>query len=129
VTYVAQTPIPQDELVYLVFAATVDPFYPGANVGLDIDPEHWAIFVGQRGGVDVYYPAFLLGQPALGGAAIEVPVQYLVRNQALKPGEGGTLVFPQIQVAVTTAPVPEPSAVAMFALGLLSVAASRRHRR
>lgn len=129
VTYVSSTPIPQDQLLYLVFATTVDPFYAPANVGLDIDPDHWAIFLGQRGGVDVYFPAFLLGQPAAGTGAVEVPVNYLVRNQALKPGEGGSFVFPQIQVAVTTAPVPEPSAVAMFALGLLTVAASRRHRR
>jgi hypothetical protein len=129
ITYMSQTPIPDDRFLYVVFATTVDPFYAPANVGLDIDPEHWAIFLGQRGGVDVYFPAFLLGQPAAGTGAIEVPVNYLVRNQALKPGEGGSFVFPQIQVAVTTAPVPEPSAVAMFALGLLSVAASRRHRR
>jgi hypothetical protein len=129
ISYLSQTPIPDDRFLYVVFATTVDPFYAPGNVGLDINPEHWAIFLGQRGGVDVYFPAFLLGTLALGDGPIEVPVHYLVRNQDLKPGEGGSFVLPQIQTAVTTAPVPEPSAVAMFALGLLSVAASRRHRR
>jgi hypothetical protein len=114
--------------------------YKTENVGLTIDTELPWLFVtpgsgitttGATGGGSVYV-AYLLGDLEA-GVDYEVPIEYLVGQKLKKTkNELGEKVFmfPRYAYAVVSnVPVPEPSALALLALGALVAGAARRRAR
>lgn len=111
---------------YLLFV-TSDPFqgtaYSDANVGITIDSDlGWTLIPVQ----DFLYPAILLGSP-LGDQPVSFEVNYVL-NEPLQSNASGTMLFPQLRVAVGFTPVPEPGTALLLVLGALAIGVQRRLR-
>lgn len=107
-----------------------DPLYGPLDAGvfgLEIDSEaNWTLFEGSEG----VYPAFFLGDLGPGEESAlspDVPVNYIF-DGALAQDSGGTNVFPRFKVGYATAPIPEPTTVALLGVGLIGLGVAGRRR-
>jgi hypothetical protein len=128
-------------LVILGHSASDPLKYKHENVGLDIETDLPWLFV-TPGGVSVagtgggpgdgpVYVAFLLGDVEAGGT-YQVPIEYLL-GQKLKKAKNEfgekVLMFPLYSFSVVSVPAPEPSTLALLALGALAVGLAARRAR
>jgi len=120
---------------YLLFVTTL-PYpiggevveYDGSEVGLSIDPDlGWVLVHTNAGpGQDYYFPAISLGSLAPGEVAAPFDVDFVVGAPLQQVGN--TFVLPQLQTGLGFAPIPEPAAATLLALGLALLATLRRER-
>jgi hypothetical protein len=134
---------PDDKDLWLVFfsGGMNDPNYPPdfapaltpAMVGLEVsDPSgpgvlaqgDWALFHTTSGQTDYYYPGVYLGDLAIGETA-GAEINYRVLHDLALVG--GNYMYPQMSIGGVNA-IPEPTALFVFAAGLVSFAATRRLR-
>lgn len=104
--------------------------YDPSDVGLDLDPSlPWGLLDASPGDDSVdgpFYPALFVGD--LGsGEATSIPVRYRVARSLLLNSEGEP-TLPRYLVGEATAPIPEPSTVALLGAGLIGLAAAGRRR-
>jgi hypothetical protein len=115
---------------YLVFATTVDytvggstVSYDNAKVGLTIDAADGWVIVQSTGGN--FYPAINVGALESGMISDPFVVRYFIDGPVTQVGQ--TYYLPQFIIG--RAEVPEPGTFALFGLGLVGLAATRRRRR
>jgi hypothetical protein len=131
----------QDVALVILGHSLLDPIkkYKDENVGLEIDTELPWLFVTEGGVISVagegpggglegeIYVAFFLGDLEAGGE-YEIPIEYLL-GQKLKK-KNGTFIFPLYSYGVVAnVPAPEPSTLALLALGALAVGLAARRAR
>ena len=128
----AQTPeaLLQDFALVILGHDPNDPIskYKTENVGLEIDTEVPWLFVTPEG-EDPIYVAYLLGD-LVAGESYDIPIEYRVGQKLKKTkNDAGEKVFtfPRYAYAVVSIEsVPEPSTLALFALGAASAAFAKR---
>jgi hypothetical protein len=112
--------------------------YKSENVGLTIDTNlPWqfvtpdGVSATGTGGSGPVYVAYLLGDLEA-GQSYEIPIEYLLA-QKLKKGKNAAgekvFMFPRYSYAVVSGVVPEPSTLALLALGALAAGAAARRAR
>lgn len=131
----AQTPeaLLQDFALVILGHDPNDPIskYKTENVGLEIDTEVPWLFVTPEG-EDPIYVAYLLGDLEA-GESYEIPIEYRV-GQKLKKTKNAAgekvYMFPRYAYAiVSVSSVPEPSTLALLALGSAAAGFVRRRSR
>jgi hypothetical protein len=129
--------------LYFLFVANVDEFadadqtvrYPDDVVFLTLDPQvdPWVIVraFDRDQGRDFFYPAVALGSLEADQIAEAFRVHFVIEGRD-PPGLAQTgpsrYVLPQLQVGMGFTPIPEPRTVALLALGLATLAATRKRR-
>ena len=118
-----------DQPVVLMFTNVDVSDYPDVQTGLDGNLS--GILRQSVGSDEFLYPAVSLGSLAA-GASVQFQVRYIVNGELpfgpdLVPPEGPDLVMPPLRLLGVV--VPEPGTAALFATGLLGLAARRRRQR
>jgi hypothetical protein len=97
-------------------------------VGLEPDPSDGYVIIQTSG---LYAAAiefkFGPGESWAPGESFSAVVHYVVED-FLESAGGGDFLLPQLQLEAIVVPVPEPGAIALFATGLVGIAALRRRQ-
>ncbi|MDH3214203.1 MAG: PEP-CTERM sorting domain-containing protein [Myxococcales bacterium] len=125
--------------LYFLFVANVDEFtdasqsvqYDDDAVGLTLDPllDPWVLIraFDPNQGRDFFYPAVALGSLEAEEIADAFRVHFVIKTGMEQTGPS-RYVLPQLQVGMGFTPIPEPSTAALLALGLATLAATRKRR-